>query len=266
MSYARGTFLVLLLVLACGLLISTRLGAQEGEFYGTSGQPYMPLGGRLVISVAPGWGLYSMRDLNKYYIDDFAKEAGIFDDNIRSGPNLYGEISYFVTPSISAGFGLNYLRGRIEEKSWQTVRVEGVGILPMRVENSLTTSAIAPQLVVRYHFAVKDLDLFSGAGVALCWGKASINTSTRIPDMSILLKEEDRFTAQGTGLLGCVGLSHDITDQYSIGAEIGYRHFPTGVLEREGGEPWAVEYSGTTHKIKQDFNGAYMLVSLSMKL
>jgi len=255
----KRTLSIWLLVFVCGLLVSGRLSAQIEQFS-------TPLGEKVRISLAPGWGLYSMNDLNKHYIDRFAKVAGIFEDNIDNGPTIYGEVSYVVTPNISASLGVNYLRGQLEEKSWENVVVEGEGTLAMRWERSLTTTALAPQLMVKYHFPLGDLDLFSGAGLAWCWGKSILKSDSRIPDLSTSFITEDRFKAQGAGLLGCIGMSHDLSDKFAIGTEIGYRHFVTGDLETEGGTPWVVEYNGTSHKIKLDFSGAFLLVTLSLRL
>lgn len=248
-----------LFVLVCSLLFSGQLSAQIEQFPTSVGE-------KIRISIAPGWGLYSMNDLNKHYLDRFAKPTGIFEDNINGGPNIYGEVSYFVTPNISASFGINYLRGQLEKKSWEDIDVVGQGTFPARWERSLTTTALAPQVMVKYHFPLGDLDLFSGAGIAWCWGKAVLKSDQRIPDLSTSFKTEDRFTAQGAGLLGCVGMSHDLSDRYAIGTEIGYRHFVTGDLETEGGDPWVVEYTGTSHKMKLDFSGAFLLLTLSLKL
>jgi len=267
MVWARRSASLLLAVLVLGLFTCTQVGAQEGQSYEFSETSSGALGGRLRLSLAPGWGLYRMDDVNKQYIDRFAKEAGIFEDNIDGGPNGYGEIAYFVTPSVSASFGINYLRGQIEQKSWESIVVPGEGTFPMRWERSLTTSAIVPQIGAKYHIALKeDLDLFAGGGVAFCWGKISIESKSRIPAIGTSEETNEKFSAYGTGVLGSVGLSHDLSDTYSIGTEIGYRHFVTADLESEGGSPWLVEYGGTSHKINLDFSGLFMLVSLSIRL
>ena len=102
--------------------------------------------------------------------------------------------------------------------------------------------------------------------MALCWGKTVVRSDTRIPDLGVSFVTEDRFTAQGTGFLGSIGMSHDLTDRFGIGTEIGYRHFPMGDLETEAGNPWVVEYGGTHHAMELDFSGAFLLVTLSLRL
>jgi hypothetical protein len=61
-------------------------------------------------------------------------------------------------------------------------------------------------------------------------------------------------------------MSHDLTEQWAIGTEIGYRHFVTDDLEDPSGNPWVVEYGGRGHKMNLDFSGAFLLVSLSVRL
>lgn len=249
-----------LFLLICGLVFGAPLNAQSWE----SGAPF---GDRLRIGLATGWGLYSMDDVNKHYIDGFAKEMGILDDNIDGGPSIYGEVSYFFTPRISTDFGVLYLRGCSQKKSWESVLVfPGGGTYATRWERALTTTALAPQMMVKYHFPLRDLDLFSGVGIAWCWGKSILKSDERIPDLGTSVSSEYRYTAQGLGLLGSIGMSHDLTDRFAIGTEIGYRHFVTGNLEDPSGNPWEVEYGGGGHKMDLDFSGAFMLVSLSMRL
>jgi len=249
-----------LFLLVCGLMFSSVLHAQSWE-------SETPPGDRLRISLATGWGLYGMDNINKHYIDGFAKEADILEDNIDGGPSIYGEVSYFLTPRISTGFGVLYLRGFSEKKSWENVLVFPEGeTYAARWERSLATTAVAPQVTVRYHFPLGDLDLFSGVGIAWCWGKSVLKSDERIPDLEISESIEYRYTAQGLGLLGSVGMSHDLTERWAIGTEIGYRHFVTGDLEDPSDNPWAVEYDGRGHKMNLDFSGAFVLVSLSMRL
>jgi hypothetical protein len=251
---------ICLFLLVCGLVFGTSLSAQSWE----SGAP---LGDRVRIRLAPGWGLYSMDDINKHYIDRFAKEAGILDDNIDGGPCIYGEVSYSLTPRISTDFGVLYLQGFSEKKSWDNVLVfPGGGRYATRWERSLATTAVAPQMMVKYHFPLGDLDLFSGVGIAWCWGKSILKSDERVPDLGISESIEYRFTAQGFGLLGSVGMSHYLTERWAIGTEIGYRHFVTGDLEDPSGNPWVVDYGGRGHKMNLDFSGAFLLVSLSVRL
>jgi hypothetical protein len=248
-----------LLLVVFGLVFSAPLSAQGWESESFTGE-------KLRFSVGAGWGLYSMDDLNKHYIDNFAKQAGILEDNIEGGPSFFGEVSYFLTPSVSTSFGLAYLRGFVEKNSWETVLVfPGGGRYATRWERSLATTALAPQVTVKYHFPLGDLDLFSGVGICGFWGKSVLKSDARIPDLGVSETSENRFTAQGVGWLGSVGMSHDLTDRSAIGTEIGYRHLVTGDLEDPLGNPWVVEYDGT-HKINLDFSGAFVLVSLSFKL
>ena len=37
-------------------------------------------------------------------------------------------------------------------------------------------------------------------------------------------------------------------------------------LETEAGNPWVVEYGGTHHAMELDFSGAFLLVTLSLRL
>lgn len=63
-----------------------------------------------------------MKNINKHYIDEFAKDVGIFDDHIDNGPNLFGEVGYFVWPNVSANLGVTYLHGSItnqQEGIWK---------------------------------------------------------------------------------------------------------------------------------------------------
>jgi hypothetical protein len=235
---------------------------------------------RFEISFGGGWGLYSMRDINKHYIDEFAKESGVFDDHIDNGPNLFGEVGYFVSPNVSANFGVTYLYGSISKKenviiTWYDYQG---GIVDTFLEKgSLTTTLVAPELKVKYHFPFEKTDLFLSGGAAWCFGGSVLKAETNSPDGPIF--EEYRFTAKGLGFAASTGAWYNLNKMISFGAEIGYRVFGTGDLKDKNGRVWVVgdlkdgngkvgieEWPKTSHKMNLDFSGPFILGGLRLKL
>ena len=221
---------------------------------------------RFEISFGGGWGLYGMKNSNKHYIDEFAKDVGIFDDHNDNGPTIFGEIGYFVSPNVSANPGVTYLHGRIGKKSILEVTdyedPNKIDSLPW--EGSLTTTMTALHLRMKYHLPVENIDLFFSGGTAWGFGKCVLKSTLKLPEGSI--SEKYPYVAQGIGFLASTGASYNLNKTISVGAEVGYRHFATGDLKDKNGEIWVVEWAATPQKMNLDFSGPFILGSLSIRL
>ena len=220
---------------------------------------------RFEISFGGGWALYRMTSINKHYIDEFAKEFEIFDDHIDNGPNLFGEVGYFVSTKVSLDFGVTYLQGDISKKG-NLIRMDEQGnvIDTSHGKTSLSTTLVAPELKIKYHFPKERIDLFISGGAAWCFGKSALKAKFNLPEGFVL--EEYRFTAQGVGLLASTGVSYNLNKTISLGTEIGYRLFATSGLKDKNGKLWIVDATGKPHKMNLDFSGPFILVGLSLKL
>jgi hypothetical protein len=251
---------IYLLILIGGFWFVAPLHAQNMERINSSQK-------RFEISFGGGWGIYSMTKINKHYIDEFAKEVGIFDDHIDNGPNLFGEIGYFVSPKVSVSFGINYLRGGMNHKSYRVRTDEQGNVLdssPAYTKTSLTTTLVAPELKIRYYSPFKKMDLFVSGGTTWCLGKSALKAKFNLPEGSVL--EEHRFAAQGVGLLASTGASYKLNKTISLGTEMGYRLFATSGLKDKNGKAWIVDATGRPYRMNLDFSGPFILGGLRLKL
>lgn len=259
-------FLLACLILIGCFLFNTQL------LYAQSKEATNPTHKRFHISFGGGWALYRMTDINKHYIDEFVKEVGFFADHIDNGPNFFGEVGYLVSPKVSANFGVIYLHGSSSMKGDVIITsysYHGTEADTFFEETSLTTTLIAPELKIKYHFPIGKIDLFFGGGTAWCFGKYVGESTVKSQHGSTSWKSP--LTAQGIGFLVSTGASYNLNKTISLGAEIGYRHFATGDLkekEDKNGEPRKV---GTylmeiLRKSNLDFSGPFILGSLSIGL
>lgn len=233
---------------------------------------------RFEISFGGGWSLYRMTSINKHYIDEFAKGFGVFDDHIDNGPNLFGEVGYFVSTKVSIDLGVTYLQGDISKKG-NVIRTDEQGnvIDTLLGKARLSTALVAPGLRIKYHFPTEKIDLFIGGGAAWCFGKSVLKAETNSPQGPIF--EEYRFTAKGLGFVASTGVSYNLNKTISFDTEIGYRIFGTGDLKDKNGEVWVVGdpkdgngkvgvigWPKTSHKMNLDFSGPFILGGLRLKL
>jgi len=239
----------------------------DAESYAQSRELANPPQKRFEISFGGGWGLYSMKNINRHYIDDFAKEFDIFNDHIDNGPNLFGEIGYFVSPKVSVSFGINYLWGGMDHKSYQVRTDEQGNVLDSSLaytKTSLTTTLVAPELKIRYYFPIKKMDLFVSGGTTWCFGKSALKAKFNLPEGFVL--EEYRFAAQGVGFMASTGVSYNLNKTISFDTEIGYRVFGTDDLKDKNDKIWIVDATGRPYKMNLDFSGPFVLGRLSIRL
>ncbi|MBN1213768.1 MAG: outer membrane beta-barrel protein [candidate division Zixibacteria bacterium] len=203
------------------------------------------------------WNFYKMSQINDYYIDDFAKENDILDDNIKNGPGLFTEFGYFIAPHISASLGISYLYSRIKKEENKMV-------------NTLTISALTPMVKVRYHIFQEGekYHYYIGGGMGRCFSKAIIETydeyGTFIELGYPILKYKNTGNAWEINLLG--GFEFDINQNIGLGGEIGYRFCKSDDLETNKGEIWQVEAVDPPQKMNLDFSGFKINTFISINL
>lgn len=258
------------ILLACSFILIVCLSS-DAQSYAQSKEATNPPAKRFQISFGGGWGLYNMNNINKHYIDDFADEVGIFDDQIDNGPNLFGEVGYFISSDVSANAGVTYLHGSTSKKD-DVIRTDEYGNLldTLLGERTLTTTLVAPHLKIKYHFPLEKIDLFLGGGGAWCFGRSSLRSTgsgaAGREREQTSYSNEYKFTAQGLGFLASAGASYDLNETLSIGAEVGYRHYTTGDLKDKDGDAWEVQWLPTYYKMNLDFSGPFILGTLSIRL
>jgi len=221
------------------------------------------------ISFGGGWGLYNMRDINKHYIDELAELGGISCGHINNGPNIFGEVGYFVSPNVSASLGITYLNGASGkgENMFIAYGYENQPADTFLEEGSLTTTLVAPELKVKYHFPFEKTDLFLSGGVAWCFGKCVLKSTLKAQGESVSGKS--LFTAQGIGSLASTGAWYNLNKTISLGAEVGFRYFVTGDLkdkDKDGERKVGTTGSFTGYKTNLDFSGPFILGGLRLKL
>ena len=259
----KTALLLSVLVLTGTLLSATGTHAENGQ------PPSIPQK-KFEITLAGGWGLYRMSKINEHYIDDFARGLGFFDEHIDNGGTIFGEVGYFLSPRVSVDFGLMHLQGEIEKSDLQyRTDVYGNVIGIYKWGKSLKATMMAPQLRVRYHFGKQKFDLFLGAGLALCFGKASL-ASIYWPEAGevepLPTSERWRFTGRGLGVVTSAGSSSSLTETFSLGLEIGYRYLTTGDLKDKNGKVWEAGSAGNAHRMNLDFSGPFVLGRFSLRL
>jgi hypothetical protein len=249
-----------LLILIGSLFCSTLSFAQSKEVLN-------PPQKRFEISFGGGWGLYRMPRFN----DSMDEVAGYVEtnggrvdiDHIDNGPTIFGEVGYFVSPNVSVNIGVTYLRGAGSYKANYTMTVfdyrDMASVDTFLEEVSLTTALVAPELKVKYHFPFEKTDLFLSGGVAWCFGKYVLKSTSG----------KSLFTAQGIGFLSSTGAWYNLNETISLGAEFGFRYFVTGDLkdkDKDGERKVGTTGSFTGYKTNLDFSGPFILGGLRLKL
>jgi hypothetical protein len=237
----------------------------ETQGYAETREGINPPQKRFEISFGRGWALYRMTSINKHYIDEFAKEVGIFDHHINNGPNLFGEVGYFVSTKVSIDFGVTYLQGDVSKKG-NVIRMDEQGnvIDTSLGKTSLSTTSVAPELKIKYYFPTEKIDLFISGGAAWCFGRSVLKAETNSPEGPFL--EEYRFTAKSLGFVASTGAWYNLNKMISLGAEVGYRLFATTDLKDKNDKAWVVNATGISQKMNLDFSGSFILGGLRLKL
>lgn len=210
----------------------------EAQLYAEGRELTNPAKKRFEISFGGGWGFYSMTKFNNRmdevagYVEVIGGHVDI--DHIDNGPTIFGEVGYFVSPNVSVNVRVTYLRGAGSYKANYTMTVfdyrDMASIDTFLEEVSLTTTLVAPELKIKYYFPIGKIDLFFSAGTAWCFGKGDGETSLKERGAWILDNsyKSPSLTAQGIGFLASTGTWYNLNKTFSLGAEIGYRHFATG--------------------------------------
>jgi hypothetical protein len=249
-----------LFILIGSFLYSAQSNAQSKEVIN-------PPQKRFEISFGSGWGFYSMTEFNNRmdevagYVETIGGRVDI--DHIDNGPTIFGEAGYFVSRNVSVNLGVTYLRGAGSSKVNYTMTVfdyrDMASVDTFLVKGSLTTTLVAPELKVKYHFPFEKTDLFLGGGVAWCFGKCVLKSTSG----------KSLFTAQGVGFLSSTGAWYNLNKTISLGAEVGFRYFVTGDLkdkDKDGERKVPTMGSFTGYKTNLDFSGPFILGGLRLKL
>lgn len=239
----------------------------EAQLYAEGRELTNPAKKRFEISFGGGWGFYSMTKFNNRmdevagYVEVIGGHVDI--DHIDNGPTIFGEVGYFVSPNVSVNVRVTYLRGAGSSKANYTMTVfdyrDMASIDTFLEEGSVTTTLVAPELKVKYHFPFEKTDLFLGGGVAWCFGKCVLKSTSG----------KSLFIAQGIGFLASTGAWYNLNKTISLGAEVGFRYFVTGDLkdkDKDGERKVPTMGSFTGYKTNLDFSGPFILGGLRLKL
>ncbi|MBN2184197.1 MAG: outer membrane beta-barrel protein [Candidatus Krumholzibacteriota bacterium] len=217
--------------------------------------------GSMRLDLGGGIGFYNMSNINDEYIDWVSGALGIFEDKIEAGPGFSGSVGYMVSPRISVDIGITFLKGISEGDG--TIEGEDAFGDPffMDFDSELRTTLLATEVKSRYYIPVGAVDLFVGAGLAWCYGKAVIDI-----DFSAEMPDGDTYTAHGLGLAASLGGYWEVRRPFSIFCEAGYRHYKTGTLKDSDGEKWTMDILDGNPEIDLDFSGFFIVGGISIAI
>ena len=214
------------------------------------------------------YGAVDQSDLNDKYLDEYARPAGLFEDNMSNRFGLLMEVGYRLPPRHSLHIGLAYNNGKTKKDTDFLIIDEGQNVVgSMTNEYELYSNAIIPQVRVKYTFPRAGFTPFLSMGVCYAFGKAVLSDELTVDSSGAeIWSQEDKFTANGFGWLVSVGGGREITGSLSYALEVGYRRLLTDDLENESGEVWRFDGINQSQAIRLDFSGWFLLGTISVDL
>ncbi len=217
--------------------------------------------GSFRLDLGGGYGSYSMSKINDEYIDWSSESLGIFADKIDAGPGFLCSVGYVVSPRFSVDLGISFLKGISESEG----AIEGEDIYGnpffMDFTSELRTTLLATEIKSKYLIPAGPVDLFVGAGLAWCYGKAVIDL-----DFSSEIPDGWTYTAHGFGIAGSLGGYWEVREPISIFCEAGYRYYTTGTLKDSDGKKWTMDILEDNPEIDLDFSGVFIAGGISFAI
>lgn len=207
---------------------------------------------RFEITAYGGGAWYDMETFNNYMA--YADLLGLPSSPLYGGPNVGGEIDYFLNDRISVGIGADYAWEDGAATFWTPI-----GTQLTRVAADMQISFIAPRVHVKVHNLSGPWDYYLGVGVAYILGTADLRIDTANGTMADLELEEN-----GIGGFTMAGASYQFAPPFSIGAQAGFRYYNAGDLD--DGELNVIYRSiGLHERLGLDFTGAFVQASIGMR-
>ena len=213
-------------------------------------------------------GAVDQSDINDKYLDEYARPAGLFEDNISNPYGTLMEIGYRLPPRHSLHIGLCYNNGRTTKDSRSPIIDDAQNVIgSLTGKNELYSNAIIPHVRIKYSVPRASFSPCFSMGVCYAFGKAVLSNELTVDSSGAeIFSRKDKYTANGWGWLATVGVGNKINRRLSYGLEFGYRRLLTGDLEDERGEVWRFDGSDPAQAIRLDFSGWFLLGTISVDL
>ncbi|MCK4372125.1 MAG: hypothetical protein KAW61_03215 [candidate division Zixibacteria bacterium] len=247
------------LVLAALSLVLFSVSGVRGE-----GSPFS----NVQVTFGAGWGQADQDDLNDKYIDDFARPAGLLDDQLSNRASFYGELVYTLPPKHQLLLGLSYTGGNTDDHRTALITDELQQVVgTMTVSNELSVSAIIPHVRFKYFLSRGTWSPFVSLGAAYAFGKVNLEQEVVVDSsQTTLWSQEDEYTGRGFGWLVTMGVQRSLTGPVSLGAEGGYRQIVTSDLEDDAGAVWRFDGARPAQAVRLDFSGWYLLGTVTVDI
>jgi hypothetical protein len=199
-------------------------------------------------------GIWTGNDLNQN--DDDTDLLGYYNLTNGIGPQV--EISYYVSPKISCGLGMEYQHCKKSGKYYYPEPSDPQYIRYV----SKAFEAFIPSFEVKYYIPSTHCDYFISISSMLCFGTFKSEYSTEpLPPLGENFK--DSYSGNGYGVSLAIGLQKSIYGRIGSSILAGYRYLQTGKLFSKSTNT-AFRFYGKNANF--DFNGPYIEFSLFYSL
>lgn len=214
---------------------------------------------RFQLTLSGGEAFYSQHGIND--VLEAAEDGGLNIDQFHRGPDLGAELEYYLSPRWSMGLGANYV--------WENA--EATADVPwfldinfphiVRSHTKLETTLIAPFLGLHYHNNAGDRwDYSFGGGIAYLLGNAKLTADTN----EVAAYDLD-MDVNGVGMFVVTGVNYEFNAPFTIGAQVGYRHYDTENLKDYRIRQWSLDLTGSQYDVDLSFSGMYLQATLGAR-
>jgi len=199
------------------------------------------------------YSIVLMSNINKHYINEFAKDFGFTDKNIRNAVCFYPEI----------GFIFNNLTGGISYSYFKTSLAGHFGFYD-NINNYLITEFKSIAMSVKYRFKINEIsqNLLPNFGGKLYYGTGTMYLGVNKDDYYF----DSKYTAKGGGGDLFVGCDINPIEYVLFGIKAGLRVLITKTLKDESNNEWYVDVNSTDTKyyMNMDYNGFFVSATITL--
>ena len=223
--------------------------------------PSVALDRRFQLVIGTGLSDYQMDDINRYYLDAFAKPAGLFEGELIAGAHIRATIEYRLSHRFVVLGGFEYLSSSLADSSMlNKTSPNAADMGDYDTESTLLARGYLPSVGGRYILREKPLDIRCGMDIAYLFGEVDF---VRRYYGGVLASER---TSNGALFSPTVDLSYYPNANFAVRLSLGYRMQSVGSLRDRKGTAWSVESGGQRKEIGLDFDGAFLTTSLVFEL
>ncbi|MBK7140544.1 MAG: hypothetical protein IPH75_00525 [bacterium] len=223
--------------------------------------PSYALDRRFQLVIGTGLSDYQMDDINRYYLDAFAKPAGLFEGELIAGAHIRATIEYRLSHRFVVLGGFEYLSSSLADSSMLNKTSPNASVLgDYETESSFLVRGYLPSVGGRYILREKPLEIRCGMDIAYLFGEVDF---VRRYYGGVLASER---TSNGALFSPTVDLSYFPKANLAVRLSLGYRTQSVGSLKDRKGTSWSVESEGQQREIGLDFEGSFLTTSLVFEL